>query len=239
MIPAVRDLVVANRILAHEGVVDAYGHVSVRHPGAAGRFLLSRSRSPALVEAADIMEFEQDGTVVGDDPRPPYVERFIHGSIYRARPDVMAVAHSHAAEVLPYTVSSVPLRPVIHSAGVAGAHLPLWDIRKRFGDTNLLVSSAAQGDDLAGHLGGNAVVLMRGHGFAAAARSLIEVVRICIYLRINAVVLSEAARLGEVIALSPGEIEKITNIDPGAPELARAWQYWAARAGCPRSDDDP
>jgi HCOMODA/2-hydroxy-3-carboxy-muconic semialdehyde decarboxylase len=111
---AVRDLVIANRILANEDVVDAYGHVSIRHPQNPERYLLSRSRSPELVERGDIMEFSLDGKPVGDDVRPPYLERFIHGAIYEARPDIHAVVHSHAEDVLPFSIAATPLRPVVH-----------------------------------------------------------------------------------------------------------------------------
>jgi ribulose-5-phosphate 4-epimerase/fuculose-1-phosphate aldolase len=228
---AIRDLVIANRILAFEGVVDAYGHISMRHPQNADRFLLSRSRSPALVERGDIMEFFHDGTAV-DPVYPPYVERFIHGAVYRARPEITAVIHSHATEVLPYTITSAPLIPVIHSAGMIGVHIPVWDIRDRFGDTNMLVVNADQGADLAARLASNSVVLMRGHGFTAAGRGLVEVIRMAVYLRINARVQSEASRLGDICGLSPGEVERITDVAPHAPEVKRAWQYWATRAGC-------
>ncbi len=226
-----RDLAVANRILANEGVVDAYGHISRRHPTDPGRFLLSRNRSPALVDPSDIMEFKLDGTPVDQNGRAVYIERFIHGSIYEARPDIHAVVHSHAPEVLPYTITQAPLRPVIHSAGMIGAHIPVWDIRRRFGETNLLVVNHEQGNDLAALLGKNNVVLMRGHGFAAAGRNIIEVLRMSIYLRLNATVLSEASRIGNPITLSDEEIARISDIAPDAPELHRAWDYWAARAG--------
>ena len=229
---AITDLVIANRILAHEGVVDAYGHISMRHPDDPSLYLLSRSRSPAVVEREDIMVFRQDGTPVDAHGPPPYVERFIHGAIYAARPEIRTVVHSHASEVLPYTITSTPLRPVIHSAGMMGAHVPVWDIRDRFGDTNMLVVNAEQGADLASCLADNNVVLMRGHGFSAAGRYLMEVLRMAVYLRLNAQVLSEASRLGEVIALSIGETEMIANVAPDAPEVKRAWQYWALRAGC-------
>ena len=229
---AVRDLVVANRILAHEGVMDAFGHVSVRDPERADRFLIAQSRSPSLVAPGDIMTFRLDGTVADADPRQSYVERFIHGSIYRARPDIQAVAHSHASDVLPFTVSDVPFRPVVHSAGVIGETIPVWDIRDRFGDTNLLVDSSAKGDDLAARLASNSVVLMRGHGYAAAGRDLIELIRICLYTSVNADVLVEALRLGKVTYLSPGEIGSIRDVESGRPGLQRAWEYWAQRAGC-------
>ena len=214
---AIRDLVIANRILAHEGIVDAYGHVSVRHPGDASRFLLSRSRSPELVEPDDIMEFGMDGEALDGKGRPPYLERFLHAAIYGVRPDVRAVVHSHAESVLPYTISSVPLRPVFHAAGVIGATLPVWDIRDKFGDTNLLVVKMAQGRDLARGLGAERVVLMRGHGFSAAGRSLPEAIRIAVYMPLNARVLSEALRLGEVTALSRGEIEAHASMRPDEP----------------------
>lgn len=237
---AIRNLVIANRILAHEGVVDAYGHVSIRHPSKPDRFLLSRSRSPELVEASDIMEFDFNGNPVKGDTRKPYLERFIHGCIYAARPDVNAVVHSHAEEVLPFSVSlTTPLRPVAHSAGCMGAHIPRWDIRDNFGDTDLLVRNADHGRDLAGALASNKVVLMCGHGFAAAGRWLSEVVRIAVYMPKNARVYLEALRLGEVRLLSPGEIEHKIIKDPEAPEVWRAWEYWATRAGCARMLEVP
>src|SRR5216684_4447909 len=146
---ALRDVVIANRILAHEGVVDAYGHVSVRHPLDPTRYLLSRSRAPELVERGDIVEFDLEGKSVGGDTRAPYLERFIHGAIYEARPDVQAVVHAHAEEILPFGITDVPLRPVIHSGSFIGRHVPVWDIADNFGDTDLLVRDMSQGRDLA------------------------------------------------------------------------------------------
>src|ERR1700674_92300 len=179
----VRDLVVANRILASENVVDAYGHVSVRHPGNPQRFLLATSVAPEMVEEDHIVEFNLDCTPVRDDGRPLYHERFIHGGIYETRPDVQAVVHAHSEDVLPFTIANTPLRPVIHSGSFMGMHVPVWDIADRFGpDTNMLVTNMAQARDLARCLGGNNVVLMRGHGFSAAARSLIAVARIAVFL---------------------------------------------------------
>jgi ribulose-5-phosphate 4-epimerase/fuculose-1-phosphate aldolase len=230
---ALADLVIANRILAHENVVDAYGHVSVRHPENPRRYLLARSVSPEMVERADIMEFELDGTPVGGDARQPYLERFIHGAVYEARPEVLAVVHAHAEDVLPFGITAERLRPVIHSGSFMGAEVPVWDIRDRFGDTNLLVTNVAQGRDLAATLDANNVVLMRGHGFAAAARSLIEVVRMAVYVPRNARVQLAAMRLGAVKPLSRGEIEaRNVGYKPHSPETWRAWEYWATRAGC-------
>jgi HCOMODA/2-hydroxy-3-carboxy-muconic semialdehyde decarboxylase len=227
------DLVIANRILAHEGIVDAYGHVSVRHPRDPKRYLLARSLSPEMVQQADIMEFDLDGTPAGGDSRQPYLERFIHGAVYEARPEVAAVVHAHAEDVLPFGITSTPLRPVIHSGSFMGAEVPVWDIRDRFGDTNLLVTNMPQGRDLAARLAGNNVALMRGHGFVAAARSLIEVVRMSVYVPRNARVQMAAMQLGEVKPLSRGEIDaRNAGYKPHSPETWRAWEYWATRAGC-------
>lgn len=229
---AILDVVIANRILANQDVVDAYGHVSMRHPNDPQRFLLSRSRSPEQVEPVDIVQFNLDGTPVDPATGPFYIERFIHAAIYAARPDVNAVVHAHAAEVLPFTISKTPMQPVIQNSGVVGSHVSTWDSRTRYGDTNLLVGDIQMGRDLAKTLGEDHVVLMRGHGFAAAGRNLIEVLRMAIYLRLNAKVLIEALKLGPVVALSEGEISKIASVSPDAPELQRAWIYWATKAGC-------
>lgn len=227
------DLVVANRILAREDVVDAYGHVSLRHPEDPMRFFLARSLAPQLVEPGDIMEFDLQGNALGGDRRAPYLERFIHAAVYEARPDVMSVVHAHAEDVLAFGITAAALKPVIHSGSFIGAHVPVWDIRDRFGDTNLLVANMAQGRDLALSLEKNNVALMRGHGFVAAARSLIEVVRMAVYLPRNARVQYRAMQLGEPKPLSPGEIEaRNAGYRPYAPETWRAWEYWATRAGC-------
>ena len=230
----ITDLVIANRILANEDVVDAYGHVSMRHPDDPERFFLACSRSPALVERGDILEFRLDCTPTTKNRRPLYLERFIHGAIYEARPDVQAVVHAHAEDVLPFGITKAPLRPVIHSGAFIGAHVPVWDIAEQFGDrTNLLVSDIAQGRDLAKRLAGHNVALMRGHGFAAAARSLIDVVRMSVYLPRNARVQYKAMQLGKLRPLSKGEIEsRASGYRPQSPETQRAWQYWAVRAGC-------
>src|SRR6185437_15529821 len=201
-----RDLVVANRILAHEDIVDAYGHISVRHPDNPKRFFLSRSLAPDLVDKHDLIEFDQEGEPVSDK-RQPYLERFIHAAIFEARPDVTAVVHAHAEDTLPFGLVSTPLQPVIHSGSFIGGKVPVWDIRDKFGDTNLLVTNMAQGRDLAKCMAGGAVALMRGHGFASAARSIIEVVRLSIYLPRNARVQLAAMQLGKPVKLSKGEIE--------------------------------
>jgi len=232
----ITELVIANRILAREDVVDAYGHVSIRDPEHPERYYLSCSRAPALVEAADIMRFDLQSEPVDAKGRTPYLERFIHGAIYEARPDVIAVVHAHAEDTLPFGIAPARLKPVIHSGAFIGAEVPVWDIAKRFGNrTNLLVTNVAQGRDLAKKLAKNSVVLMRGHGFAAAARSLIDVVRMSVYLPRNARAQFRGMQLGRVRPLSKGEIEARTGgtgYKPDSPETQRTWQYWAHRAGC-------
>src|SRR5215813_742761 len=182
-----QDLVIANRILAREDVVDAYGHVSIRNPDNPKHFFLARSLAPELVERHDIVELGLDGQPVREEKRALYLERFIHAAIYEARPDIHAVVHAHGEDILPFGIAqATPLRPVIHSGSFIGANVPVWDIADKFGDTNLLVTNMEQGRDLAKCLAGNNVALMRGHGFASAARSLIEVVRMSVYLPRNA-----------------------------------------------------
>jgi ribulose-5-phosphate 4-epimerase/fuculose-1-phosphate aldolase len=230
-----QDLVIANRILAREEVVDAYGHVSIRHPDNPKRFFLARSLAPELVERGDIVEHGLDAEAAGNETRALYLERFIHGAIYEARPDVNAVVHAHAEDILPFGIADkTPLRPVIHSGSFIGANVPVWDIADKFGDTNLLVTNIAQGRDLARTLGGNNVALMRGHGFASAARSLIEVVRMSVYLPRNARAQMRALQLGgEIKYLTPGEIAaRLAGYKPYSPETWRAWEYWANKAGC-------
>jgi HCOMODA/2-hydroxy-3-carboxy-muconic semialdehyde decarboxylase len=230
------DLVVANRILAHQDVVDAYGHVSMRHPENPRHFFMARSLAPELVTAGDVVEHDLEGNPVGGEERPLYLERFIHAGIYEARPEVAAVVHAHAEAVLPYTVATgTPLRPVIHSGSFIGAHVPVWDIADRFGDTNLLVTSMDHARDLAGTLADNSVALMRGHGFVAAARSLIEVVRMSVYLPRNARALTTARLLGgDIKPLSQGEIDARDEktYGPSSTATRRAWEYWALKCGC-------
>lgn len=230
----INDLVIGNRILAYENVVDGYGHISVRHPQRPDHFLLSRSRSPELVEPGDIMEFTLDGQVVGDDKRSPYLERFIHAGIYEKRPDLNSVVHSHAEGVLPFTIIEKKLVPVIHSASEIGLDVPVWDIAEKFGDTSLLVTDATQGRDLAAKFGSNSVVLMRGHGFAAGGQTLLQVLRMSVALPKNARVYLEAMRLGPVKGLSAGEITKRQSVMGVAENSAtlRGWEYWACRCGC-------
>lgn len=227
---ALREIVVANRILAHEDVVDAFGHVSVRHPDNPGHYLMARSRSPELVTLDDIMEFTLQGDIVGDDDRKPYAERHIHGGIFEARPDVQSVVHNHSQAIIPFSVTKTPLRPLMHVTGVMGATVPVWDIEDNFGSTSLLVTNIEQGRDLAAGLGDARVVLMRGHGCAIAAEGIREAVLTAIYTQVNAKLQLQAMPLGEVKYLSPEEIELTPETLIGPLAMARAWEYFARRA---------
>jgi ribulose-5-phosphate 4-epimerase/fuculose-1-phosphate aldolase len=225
-----KDLVIANRILAHEGVVDAYGHISVRHPERSDRFFLACSRSPELVTLDDIIEYDLDCNPVDLRGRTQYTERPIHGAIYQRRPDIISVVHNHAYEVIPFTVAQgAKLRPLLHTASGIGTEIPVWDIRHKFGDTNLLVTTMAQGDDLAEALGANRVALMRGHGAAIAGNSIQDVVHTSVFLKVNAGIQAEAMRMStDIMYLSEGEVAEMQKPRTGH---GRAWEYWARRAG--------
>ena len=201
-------LVAANRILAHEQVVDAFGHVSLRHPDQRHHYILSRSRAPELVELDDLMEFELDGRPLNGQGRTPYGERFIHGAVMEARPEINAVVHNHAYDVLPFGLTDTPLKPLIHTASVIGKHIPLWDIRDKFGDaTDMLVRNMEQGRDLTVALEDNTCLLMRGHGAVIAGKTIKEAVVTSIYLMINAKIQTVAMAMGNPVYLSAGEIE--------------------------------
>jgi len=227
-----RQVVAANRILANENVVDAFGHVSVRDPRNADRYVMSYAGSPALVEYGDLMVFQQDGTPLDARDRRPYGERMIHGAIYEARPDVNAVIHHHAYSVIPFSVTSTPLVPLTHTASVIGRHIPVWDIAKQFGDTDTLVRTMQMGRDLAATLADNTCVLMRGHGAVVAGRSIKEAVLSAIYLEVNARILTQTLALGDApITLSEGEIELARETQFSPLGADRAWEYYCRRAG--------
>jgi ribulose-5-phosphate 4-epimerase/fuculose-1-phosphate aldolase len=226
------DVVAANRILAQRGVLDGFGHVSARHPRRADRFLLSRSLPPALVTREDVMTFDLDGAPVDGDARRPYLERFLHGAIYRRRPDVQAIVHSHSASVIPFTASSVPLRAVHHVSGFLGVATPVFDIRTRFGATDMLVRSVAQGEALAESLGVHAVVLMRGHGYCAVGPSVPVATYRAIYTESNAAVQRNAIALGGAVTyLGPDEaaLADAVHVDV----VMRPWSLWKAGLGRP------
>ncbi len=224
----IEDIATGSRILADFGVLDGFGHVSARHPANPERFLMARSLAPALVTPADIMEFDLDGNAIDPRGRALFLERFIHAAIYRARPDVMGVVHTHSPGVLPFTVTKVPLRPIFHNPSFLGAGAPVWDIRKEFGETDMLVRNQAIGKSLAEALGSKPVVLMRGHGDVAVGPSVKMAVFRAYYTDVNAKLQMQAMALGgEVNYLTPEEAAKADTVN--AVVIDRIWGLWKAR----------
>ena len=221
-------MVIGSRILADFGVLDGFGHDSARHPTNPNRFLMSRSLAPALVTADDIMEFDLDGNAVEARGRSLFLERFIHAEIYRARPDVMSVVHTHSPGVIPFSVSKVPMRAMYHNPSFLAAGVPVWDIRTDFGETNMLVSNSAIGKSLAQALGDKPVVLMRGHGDVAVGPSVRMAVFRAYYTDVNAKLQSQAIALGgEVNYLTQAEGEKADKTNFAV--IDRIWNLWKMR----------
>jgi ribulose-5-phosphate 4-epimerase/fuculose-1-phosphate aldolase len=227
----IEDLVAANRILYDQGVVDGFGHVSVRHDKRPDHFLLARSMAPGLVEAGDIMEFDRDGEAVDPRGRTPYLERFIHSEIYKTRPEIQAIVHSHSPSVIPFGVVAVGLQPIYHMSSFLGAGVPVFEIRDAGGPaTDMLVRSPALGAALATSLGNCAVALLRGHGNVVVGGSIREVVFRAVYTECNARLATEALRLGEgrVTFLNDAEAKAAT--ETNRAQIGRAWELWKARA---------
>ena len=223
----IRDLVLANHILAHYGIVDAFGHVSVRHSRNPLRYLLAWHVAPALVKPDDILEYDLDSNPIRATQQEQYTERFIHGEIYKARPDVMAVVHSHSPAVIPFSVSSVPLRAVFHMASFVGEGVPVFDTRVVPGPKRVLVASAEAGSLLAKTLGNHPAALILGHGTAVVGTSLRMAVGRSIYLERSAQIQAQAIALGG----------QITYIDPEAARRSAAndygkhsWDLWVREA---------
>ena len=227
----IEDLVYANRILSDQGVVDAFGHVSVRDDTDPTCFLLARSVAPALVTTSDILAFDRNGEPIDARGRTVYLERFIHAAIYRARPDVMAIVHSHSPAVIPFSVTGTILRPIYHMSAFLGAGAPVFEIRDAAGMTNMLITDNKLGDALAKSLGDRAVVLMRGHGSVAVGDSIQQVVHRAIYTEVNARLQAEAARLGPINFLTPEEAVKADAQTDSKASLSRPWELWKARVG--------
>ncbi|HTB01013.1 MAG TPA: class II aldolase/adducin family protein [Bradyrhizobium sp.] len=224
----IEDIVIGSRVLADFGVLDGFGHVSARDPKNPNHFLMSRSLAPALVTADDIMEFDLDGNAVDARGRQVFLERFIHSEIYKARPDVMAVVHTHSPGVIPFGVSQMALRPMFHNAAFLGAGVPVWDIRKEFGETDMLVRDSARGKSLATTLGDKPVVLMRGHGDVTVAPSVRMAVFRAYYTDVDAKLQAQAIGLGgEINYLTPGEGAKADTIN--FVVLDRIWNLWKMR----------
>jgi HCOMODA/2-hydroxy-3-carboxy-muconic semialdehyde decarboxylase len=220
------ELATANRILFNQRVVDGFGHISARHPDRPDRFLLARNMAPGQVTSADIQEYELDGTAVNPDGPKPYLERFIHGELFRARPDVMAVVHSHSPTVVAFsTVPSQPLRAICHMSGFIGEHTPVFEIRDTAGPaTDLLIRTPELGVALAECIGDRPLALMRGHGSTVVGESIRQVVFRAVYTEVNARLQAEALRLGPPIYLTAAEGEAITVTNNG--QLDRAWNLW-------------
>jgi ribulose-5-phosphate 4-epimerase/fuculose-1-phosphate aldolase len=225
---AAQELAVASRILADLGVFDAAGHVSMRHPRNPDRFLMSRSLAPALVTAADIMEFTFDGTPSYARGRMPFIERHLHGEIYRKRPDVLGIAHGHSPAVIPFGLTTTPMRATYHNAAFLAAGVPVFDIRDRFGVTDIVINSAERGAAAADALADKAVVLLRAHGFIAVGPSIQAAVFRAVFTEISARVQLQAAALGGSIAALDAEEGRLADAINLAT-VGRSWELWKRR----------
>ena len=222
------DLVSANHILYQEGVVDGFGHVSVRHEKDPQRFFLARSIAPATVRAKDIMEFDMTGEPVNARGRKPYLERYIHSEIFRARPDVVAIIHSHSAALIPFGITGTQLKPVYHMSGFLGSATPIFEIREAGGPaTDMLIRDRKLGAALAKSLGPAPFALMRGHGSVAVGATLKQVVYRAIYAEINARLQADAMRLGTVTYLNDAEAAGASRTNDAV--IDRPWDHWKSK----------
>jgi HCOMODA/2-hydroxy-3-carboxy-muconic semialdehyde decarboxylase len=224
-----RDLATAYRIVANEGILDAFGHISLRNPNNPQRYFLSRSRAPGLVQPDDILEYDLDSNPIVPPVTRPYSERVIHGEIFKARPDVNAVCHHHAPSIMPFAISGMPLVPVFHLGAAMGQRAPFWDSRDEFGDTNLLVVKPEEGASLARALGRHSIVVMRRHGATVVGGELRELVFRTLYSAKNAEHQLAAHALGHVSPLTDGEAEMAGQLNLAPGPLARAYEYWVRR----------
>jgi HCOMODA/2-hydroxy-3-carboxy-muconic semialdehyde decarboxylase len=224
-----RTLAEAYRMVANEGILDAFGHISVRNPNNPQRYFLSRSRAPGLVEASDIMEYDLDSDPIVPPTTRPYSERVIHGEIFKARPDVNAVCHHHGPSIMPFAIAGVPLQPVYHLGAAMGQYAPFWDSRDEFGDTNLLVVKPEEGASLARALGPHNVVVMRRHGATIVGGDLRELVFRVIYSARNAEYQLAAHMLGHVSPLTAGEAKMASGLNLAPGPVARAHEFWVRR----------
>ena len=220
------DVAIAGHVLAAHDILDAFGHVSARAPDDNGRFLIPRSMAPALVTVDDVIELDLDGNAVTGANSPLFLERFIHSEIYRLRPDVGAIVHSHAPAVLPFTVvQGIEVKPICHMCGFLKGTPPPFDVAHHSGSaTDLLIRSTELGRALAAHLGPASVVLMRGHGFTAVGRDIPEATYRAIYAARNCEIVLKAMALGTPIYLSDGEAETCEATTSG--QINRAWSLW-------------
>lgn len=225
--PLIEDLVAANRILAMDGVLDGYGHVSVRHHLDSNRYLMSRNVPPAHVTADDVIEYDLDSNPVDPKGRYSYSERFIHGEIYKARPDVKSVVHNHSPSLIPFGITGTPLKPVYHMSAFIGHGVPVFEIRDVGGMTDMLIGSPALGQGLARALGNHPAALIRGHGAVVVGSSIPLAVGRSIYLEINAKFQAQAIALGgNITFLDPEEVRKVETWQ----DYKRAWELWKRKA---------
>jgi len=224
------DLVAANRILADQGILDAFGHVSVRHPNNPEHYLMSRWLAPALVSAEDIVEYDLESVALSHPDVHLYSERYIHSEIYKVRPDVHAVVHSHSPTVVPFGVTHATFRPILHNAAFLGDFVPTFDIREKFGPTDMLVNRKERGTELARVLGPHTTALLRGHGDVVVGSNIQNVVWRAYYTEINARMLAQAITLGggPIMYLSAEEAA-LTDVSMQRVE-ARPWQLWRQKA---------
>jgi HCOMODA/2-hydroxy-3-carboxy-muconic semialdehyde decarboxylase len=225
----VEELVIGNRILYHQKIVDAFGHLSVRDNQDPTKYLMSRHLAPGLVTAGDVVTLNLDSVPVYDIGKRYYSERFIHGEIYKARPDVKAVVHCHAPQLIPFGATKVPLQPIYHMSGFLGVGVPIFEIREAGGVTDMLVRTPELGKALAAALGDKPVILMRGHGATMVGTSIKHAVYRAIYAALNAALQMEALRLGEPMFLS-GE-EAVLAAERNDKALERAWALWERESG--------
>ena len=223
------ELVIANHVLANENVVDSFGHISVRNPNNPKHFFISCSRSPEIVCRDDIMEFDLEGNSVDGSTLTPYGERFIHGALLEARPEVHSVVHNHSLSVIPFGVTGTQLQPIIHTGAGIGRDIPIWDIYDKFGDTDLLVRNMEHGRDLAKCLGNNSVILMRGHGCSVTGPDIKGATVTAVYLQISAALQLQSMPLGDVRYLTPGESEKCTEMFYSGLAMDRVWENLTSR----------
>jgi ribulose-5-phosphate 4-epimerase/fuculose-1-phosphate aldolase len=231
------DIAIGSRICAAEGVFDAYGHLSVRHPAAPDRFLMTQSKAPALVTADDVVELDLECRACGGEARPLFLERFIHGEIYKLRPDVNAIVHSHSPSVVPFSVVDNPMRAIFHTAAFIAAGVPIFDIAETFGETDMLISDHAKGRALAEALADKPVCLMRAHGSVAVGPSLQHAVFRAVYTEVNAKLQLQATMLGtSIAALTVGEGALADDVN--LKGVGRPWEVWKKRALRAMRDDD-
>jgi ribulose-5-phosphate 4-epimerase/fuculose-1-phosphate aldolase len=222
------DLAAASRILADQGVFDAAGHVSMRHPGHPERFLMSRSLAPQMITADDIMEFDIDSNPIDARGRNAFIERYLHGEIFRARPDVMAIAHSHSPSTIAFGLSNVPMRAMYHNAAFLAAGVPVFDIREKFGATDIVVSSGEKGAALAQVLADKPVGLLRAHGMVATGPSLPVAVFRAIFTVASASIQHQALALGGPVAALDAEEGRLADV-VNVQTVGRSWDLWKKR----------